>query len=343
MPLTLQIIATQTRIDACLPGTAGAPTAAASRVPDGDAYAAAVEDVLVELASVSRDEIGIVQIEVPPVTPAHALPAVGVAAIGLPSRPLASLPNPTVSVSGTIDVTGAETAPLDPQAVRRLACDLANEHRLAGMVVTGINSMMNPAHESQAAAVIRETTGLMVLEARYIPGTSSAVERAARAAATLQRVILLRAVAGAVRAVFTQIGRRPPGMQACRLDAALWAALTSSDTVTSGPLGLTLEPAPITIQARITRPLQGAYACHCEDGRYDFESLGKAKVFGETHLRGLVAARAARAGRETPAIETRIEDRYTEIRGRKGPVRVYLETLLSARTDPAPGPSADEV
>ncbi|AXR81744.1 N-methylhydantoinase A [Natrarchaeobaculum sulfurireducens] len=61
-----------------------------------------------------------------------------------------------VGVPGRLDATGEEVDPLDAEAVREAATQLVEERGVEGIAICFLHSYRNPAHEREAARIVRE-------------------------------------------------------------------------------------------------------------------------------------------------------------------------------------------
>lgn len=229
-------------------------------------------------------------------------------------------------VDGQIDVSGNEIRPLDEA---RLRAELSETDGPGAWAVSGVNSTLNPAHEQQAAELIRQVTGRPVLEGRYFRDAGSAIDRATAALAASGWLMAACESAGSIRRGLDAAGLShlihvvPP-------DALASALMPAGAGELLRGCGAVLDSAELRAEARITRASRDAYACHCSDGRYEFESLVAAKAFADRHLRDLLLEQARRAGLENIAVQVELQDRFGRGQGRKGPMRVYLETAVAA-------------
>lgn len=279
------------------------------------------------------------RIEADVTAPCTAAPAVGLVLIGLPLRVIENLEYPAVlPIDGTVDVVGAVTRPLDAEALTATLPRFIANSEIAGLVVTGMNAGMNPAVEIEAAALCEQVGQLPVLRGCHGPRQSSAPERATSAAAALGWALLAAECVERVVARSDQMGA-PRSVLITGGDTPLAAAF---DALGRCPryarLGFVHSVGELEATIRITRPERGCYACHCHDGRHDFDSLQAARDFGSLWLRELLTSKAAAAGMDRVTVDVEAEDRFARGQGRKGPMRVYLETILVGRlrmNDPA--------
>jgi hypothetical protein len=338
MPLTLQITCEGPRVTAEVHDPAGMPLSVpVACTVEGDDCDQAVEEAVTPLLARHGGNFAeaILAASAAPEPGPESYPAIGLVVIGITGRPLQRIRVPALAINGTVDAVGNEASPLETDRVPREVPSFVATHRLQGLAVNGAGSRMNPAHERVTAELARACTGVPVLGARYLPECQDAIERGLLAAETLRRVLLLRRLAAALRGLLVQATRHAPPMRIAGPDEALVAAFASRDELAAILHWFTLGPVTVRASARVTRPEQGRYSCHCDDARYDFEGITEAKAFGETHVRDAAIRRAGRIGMEDPHVTVETTDRFTEIRGRKGPVQVYIESNIVAVADAA--------
>jgi hypothetical protein len=189
-----------------------------------------------------------------------------------------------------------------------------------------MNSAMNPAHEAAAAVIARATPELSVAEGRYFREAGSAVERAAaawRAAVFLSAARSMIEQTGAVAASIVVAG-----------DPSILLPLAAQGELRR--LGVAHVSAALQCEARITRLGREGYACHGDEGRFEFESLLAAKQFAESYLR----AQLQRQGGDPAGVQVRINDRYGRGKGKKNETRVFLESHITASTSCNPASPA---
>lgn len=289
-----------------------------------DSLSAVVQEIR---SSLSADTVSHIELSVSPEEELRSPASVGLVGIGMVRRPFEALPIAAkLSVAGTIDIEGTPTAPLDEHALRAALPELVDRHRLRGLAVSGTNSNRNPVHEMQAACVMREVSGLPVIEGRYWGNDLDVRRRAMSAFQGLAQALRLRDATHAF--LSGEAGDAIPPVRV-RLSPELLAAISACaelDELARLAGGDAVPPA----RARITRSPSG-YACQCIDGCFEFESITAARTFAEEHLRRLMANRAERMHQALHGVCVEAQERYTYVKGRRGPVRVYLETLIVAR------------
>ena len=70
--------------------------------------------------------------------------------------------HPKAVLSGKLDITGEELAPIDEDEVRRVCQELAAKSDIGAFAVSGFASTVNPKHELEVKRIAREATGLSV-------------------------------------------------------------------------------------------------------------------------------------------------------------------------------------
>ncbi len=260
---------------------------------------------------------------------------IGAVLIGFPPRAVKKFTlTPKLVAEAAVDVTGEITRPLEEEAFRSDLKQFVERHHLDALAISGINSGMNPAHELRTAQIARSVAKLPVIEARYVAPDLDGIRRAAAAAKAAEHLLILYELVPVIRRWLRRRNSEIPIQLS--IDTATRLAPAAADFPDLAPL---LGSIPLHAHARITRVQSGCYACHCDDGRFDFDSLVAAKQFGREHLRDQVLAQARRAGLPEPQVHVEISDRYTQVKGRKRPVRVYLESHVTARTEPGCPPN----
>ncbi len=264
-------------------------------------------------------------------------PRVGVVLIGYAESAARRIGDaPALCVGGQVDVTGDELSLWDAAGLEAGIAGFVSEHGVDAAVVSGMNSPMNPAHEAGAARLCRERAALPALEARFLGAELNAVERVRQGIAAMRGLMLLRALAAEIRR-----GDQGHGGQAAIRIVGVetkWAgAWVACDLLA----GWGAEPAvdALTVSARITRLADKSYGCHCDDRRYAFDSLLEAKRFAEAHLEATVRERMRRCGLTVASVEVQAEDRFAHGKGRKGPMRVFLESHVRAAARAAAEPA----
>jgi len=65
-------------------------------------------------------------------------------------------------ISGRLEIDGIEISPIDPEEVRRIAREMVRRHDVGAFAVSGYGSTINPSHELEVKAILKEETGLSV-------------------------------------------------------------------------------------------------------------------------------------------------------------------------------------
>jgi len=69
---------------------------------------------------------------------------------------------PRAVIAGRMEIDGTEISPVNPHEVRSIAREMIERHRVGAFAVSGYASTINPSHELQVKAILREETGLSV-------------------------------------------------------------------------------------------------------------------------------------------------------------------------------------
>jgi len=69
---------------------------------------------------------------------------------------------PRAVIAGRMEIDGTEISPINPHEVRRIAREMVDRHRVGAFAVSGYGGTINPAHELQVKAILRDETGLSV-------------------------------------------------------------------------------------------------------------------------------------------------------------------------------------
>lgn len=254
--------------------------------------------------------------------------AVGVLLVGFNAKAAGKVALPRKAlIPGLIAITGEELLPLDKTTVETTLADWLADRPPAAIAVSGMNSAMNPIHESAVARLSRERTSLPVVEGRFFSYCPSAPQRATLAGEAARWLAAVRELAVRVH----QGGSHQDESPAIPLvggDVRLLDAWCNSGAMEA--VGVVVPGRAIRLEARITRVSQRVYALHTSDGRFEFESLPAARLFGEAHLRERVWRQAGEARIHKPLIEVQVQDHFAPGRGRKGPMRVFIESRLTA-------------
>ena len=141
-----------------------------------------------------------------------------------------------VFISGGHDYYGVETEPLDKEAL--LAAVEKLEEDVTGWAVSGFFSVKNPAHEMEAARLIKNISSKPVTMGRDLTGRLDAMRRAATAALNAGLVVIIGRLLDAVKASAAQAGLSAR-LMVVKGDGSLvseeWARIRPIETVVSGP------------------------------------------------------------------------------------------------------------
>ena len=141
-----------------------------------------------------------------------------------------------VFLAGGHDYYGVETEPLDKTALLAAVKELDEE--VTGWAVSGFFSVKNPAHEMEAASLIKTISDKPVTLGRDLTGRLDAVRRAATAALNAGLVVIIGRLLDAVNASARQAGMSAR-LMVVKGDGSLvseeWARARPIETVVSGP------------------------------------------------------------------------------------------------------------
>ncbi len=144
--------------------------------------------------------------------------------------------DPVVFISGGHDASGNQKLPFDTEAAREAV--LSYRDTVSAFAVSGYFSVRNPSHESQAAEMVRELTGLPVTTGRELSSKLNAPKRAVTAALNARLVPVLEQLIQAVRKVLLDFGIRAP-LMVVKGDGSLmrdtYAEAHPIETILSGP------------------------------------------------------------------------------------------------------------
>jgi N-methylhydantoinase A/oxoprolinase/acetone carboxylase beta subunit len=139
-------------------------------------------------------------------------------------------------VRGGHNGMGAERAPLDEEALRRLAREQADQ--VAAFAVSGYFGVRNADHELRAKRILSEETGLPVTCGHELASELDSVLRAATCALNASLVPLLRDLMVSLRRALSSLGVQAPVM-VVRGDGSLMRVEMAMDrpveTILSGP------------------------------------------------------------------------------------------------------------
>ena len=152
-------------------------------------------------------------------------------------RLVAELPQVSpVFVDGSHDYYGVENEPLDKAALLSAVEEL--EPEVTGWAVSGFFSVKNPAHEMEAAGLIRSLSSKPVTMGRDLTGRLDAMRRAATAALNAGLVGIIGSLLDAVNTSALKVGLKAR-LMVVKGDGSLvseeWARTKPIETVVSGP------------------------------------------------------------------------------------------------------------
>ena len=152
-------------------------------------------------------------------------------------RLVAELPQVSpVFVDGSHDYYGVENEPLDKAALLSAVEEL--EPEVTGWAVSGFFSVKNPAHEMEAAGLIRSLSSKPVTMGRDLTGRLDAMRRAATAALNAGLVGIIGSLLDAVNTSALKVGLKAR-LMVVKGDGSLvseeWARTKPIETLVSGP------------------------------------------------------------------------------------------------------------
>jgi len=148
--------------------------------------------------------------------------------------------SPVRAVRGRLDIEGEELEPLDLPAVRAVARDLLDSEHVQALAVSGMCSVMNPAHELAAMRAIRECVppDFPLVCGHELSLELNAVRRATTAFLNARLMPVLRDLLDAVKRALADLGIAAP-LMVVRGDGSLMtqaaAARRPVETLLSGP------------------------------------------------------------------------------------------------------------
>lgn len=143
-----------------------------------------------------------------------------------------------IAIRGRYDIRGRELEPLDEAAVREAVSDMVASGHVHALAISGMCSVLNPAHEIRARAIAREITDIPVVCGHDLSMELNAINRATTA---YHNARLLPVVVDLIRAVEGELRRRGvfAPLKVVRSDGTLMSsadALTRPiHTILSGP------------------------------------------------------------------------------------------------------------
>jgi len=148
--------------------------------------------------------------------------------------------SPFVRVRGRLDITGEEIEPLDEVGVAQAALRLLEEHHAQALAISGMCSVMNPAHELTAAEVVRRHTpsGFPIVCGHELTLELDAIRRATTAFLNARLVPVLQELMLSTKRALRELGVSAP-LMVVRGDGSLMteeaAARRPVETILSGP------------------------------------------------------------------------------------------------------------
>jgi N-methylhydantoinase A/oxoprolinase/acetone carboxylase beta subunit len=141
-------------------------------------------------------------------------------------------------VSGQLEIDGKELVPVDPAQVRRIVREMIDRQGIRAFAVAGYASHVNPAHELQVMAAVREETDATVTCAHDIAGGINYRIRAETAVLNARIIPALDAFLSRVQVVIRKRGLQVPIM-VVRSDGSLMSLAVARsrpvETILSGP------------------------------------------------------------------------------------------------------------
>jgi N-methylhydantoinase A/oxoprolinase/acetone carboxylase beta subunit len=145
---------------------------------------------------------------------------------------------PVCTVQGRMGIDGVPLQPVDAAEVRRVAQRLVREQDVRAFAVTGYASHVNPAHELEVKALLREVAGLPVTCGHEVSSIRNYRVRAETAALNARIVPCLQALMERLRDCLAGRGIRAP-LMVVRSDGSLMnlevALERPVETLLSGP------------------------------------------------------------------------------------------------------------
>lgn len=164
---------------------------------------------------------------------------VGMLLLGFDAYDLARISHhPRRTVAGRTDITGKELEPLDEDGVREAARELLEREAVDALAVSGMISVMNPAHEIRAKAIIRELTDKPVVCGHELGMQLDTIKRSTTAALNARLLPIIAELIAHVKVVMGDFGIHAP-LMVVRGDGTLMseelARRTPVETILSGP------------------------------------------------------------------------------------------------------------
>jgi len=141
-------------------------------------------------------------------------------------------------IPGQLEIDGSELVPTDPAQVRRTVRDMIDRQGVQAFAVAGYASHVNPAHELQVMAAIREETDATITCAHDISGGLNYRIRAETAVLNARIIPALDAFLARVQSVIRRRGMQA-GIMVVKSDGSLMslsmARCRPVETILSGP------------------------------------------------------------------------------------------------------------
>ncbi len=146
--------------------------------------------------------------------------------------------HPRRAVAGRTDITGREIEPLDETALRVAALELLEREQVDAFAVSGMVSVMNPAHEIRAREVLREITDKPVVCGHELSMQLDTIKRTTTAALNARLLPIIADLIAHVKSVMAAASIHAP-LMVVRGDGTLMseelARHTPVETILSGP------------------------------------------------------------------------------------------------------------
>ncbi len=164
---------------------------------------------------------------------------VGALLLGFDDYDLAHVAHtPRRAVRGRTDISGQEIVPLDEAGLRAAALDMLERDAVDAFAVSGMVSVMNPAHEIRAKAILQELTDKPVVCGHELTMQLDTIKRTTTAALNARLLPIIAELIGHVKTVLDGAGIHAP-LMVVRGDGTLMsealARQTPVETILSGP------------------------------------------------------------------------------------------------------------
>jgi N-methylhydantoinase A/oxoprolinase/acetone carboxylase beta subunit len=164
---------------------------------------------------------------------------VGALALGFDDYDLARVAHsPVRAVPGRMNITGHEIEPLDEAALRDAVRELLDHEQVSALAISGMVSVMNPAHEQRAREIVTSMTTLPVVCAHELSMQLDSIKRTVTAALNARLLPIIADLITHVKSVMAAEGIHAP-LMVVRGDGTLMseelARRTPVETILSGP------------------------------------------------------------------------------------------------------------